>query len=59
MRLAYDSVNSVDKTGFIPPSSPMRIVLNGKPKKLALADGNNTVQVVSLTGQSNVFSFTR
>ena len=52
-------INTQDKSDHIESSSDVEIKLIGKPKKIALKTGANTVQVVSSDHQtSNVFTIT-
>jgi photosystem II stability/assembly factor-like uncharacterized protein len=49
-------INGSDRSDFITGSSTTAITLKGKPKKLGLRSGENTLQVISPTGAtSNVF----
>jgi hypothetical protein len=52
-------INSVDRTDAVTSNTDSAISLFGKPKKLGLVSGDNTIQISTPGGQSNVFVLTR
>jgi photosystem II stability/assembly factor-like uncharacterized protein len=50
-------INNVDRTNFVKKASGSSIKLKAKAKKLGLVEGDNTIQVITHIGSSNIFVF--
>src|SRR5262249_166692 len=52
-------INDVERNQFITGVTQQLVSLKGKPKKLGLVTGNNSIKITTAAGESNVFTLLR